>query len=353
MESINLQEVLDALNMAEFLDSEAVDYKETHGSSGRQLNIRECPVCGTAKWKVFMNKETGLGNCFSGSCQARFTKWSFIRSLLNLDNSGTFRVITTYVNGAGFIPARRIVLPEKKSLLELPESITLPYYSKNIRYLAERGITTAMAKHFELRYCEEGFFYYERDGMPRAMPFHRRVIIPIHNLDGDLVSFQGRDVTGDAERKYMFPPGFASTGKYLYNGHRCKGLSEIVVGEGVFDCFSLHKAFYEQGIGSIATFGMHLSESVSDTNDQIGEFIKLKHEGLRKVTFFWDSERAAIQKAVKAALTLRKYGLKTQIALLPEGLDPNEASLRDTLYAYETAKEVTPLAASNLLMTML
>ncbi len=62
------REMMESVDMEEWLSHEGVEYRNTRGTKGEQLNVRTCPSCGKDEWKVYLNAETGLGNCFSGSC---------------------------------------------------------------------------------------------------------------------------------------------------------------------------------------------------------------------------------------------------------------------------------------------
>ena len=77
-----LQEALESIDMEQWLDREGVKYRVTRGARGTQLNVRDCPVCGGGNWKVYLNAESGLGNCFSGDCETKFNKWKFIKASL-------------------------------------------------------------------------------------------------------------------------------------------------------------------------------------------------------------------------------------------------------------------------------
>ena len=66
-----LREALDLLDMGDFFEHEGIEFREKTGSSGEQYNLHYCPACGDSKWRVWMNQETGLGNCFHGDCLNR------------------------------------------------------------------------------------------------------------------------------------------------------------------------------------------------------------------------------------------------------------------------------------------
>lgn len=335
----DLQEALDTIDMESYLDREGIDYKVTQGSRGTQLNIKECPVCGNAKWKVYLNAETGLGNCFSGDCEAKFNRWAFIKSHLA---AATVREIVEHVKEVaseqGWQPkVRHTAAVRSTADLQLPESQALPVSGRNLKYLDNRGIDASTASYFRLSICMKG-------------QFANRILIPIYDLDGTLVSFQGRDITGTAERKYLFPAGFASTGSYLYNGQNAVGAERIVIGEGAFDVMAIKVAFDAdpalRSVVPVGSFGKHLSDG-SDQS-QLAKLVKLKESGLKEVTFMWDGEKKATQDAVKAALKVRGLGLIARIAFLPKDRDPNEVAPQVVRDAFWKAEALTPATAAKI-----
>jgi len=343
----DITDILEAIDMESWLDMQGIDYRITHGSRGTQINVRDCPVCGSNKWKVYLNAETGLGNCFAGDHPEgeNFNKWSFIKAELGGSNREVVDHLKGIVAEIGWLPKKIKAEPVQESVpsLQLPESVPIPYKGRNLAYLEVRGITSEAAKHFALRFSKSGVFPYRIKGKKFVQRYTERVIIPIHDLDGDLVSFQGRDTTGNADRKYLFPPGFASTSKLLYNAHNARGAKHVVVTEGVFDTIAVWQAFKPNPIlrqvVPIATFGKHLSHA--DKTDQFSQFIRLKSLGLEKVTMMWDSESSAINAAIKAGKLLKSIGLEVNIAILPRGMDPNEAMPDEVIKTFESAESLT------------
>lgn len=351
-----VQEWLDAIDMETFLDWEGIDYKLTPGRSGEQLNVKECPVCGGSKWKVYLNAETGAGNCFSGSCEAKFSKYSFIQAIYpQLSKREFFDMLKKLAQSMGWRVKRiaRDVIFEASDLV-LPESVELPYQGKNLRYLTQRGIDGETAQYFYLRYSKNGIFRYRQNGFDRIQSYAERVIIPVLDLDGNLVSFQGRDITGTAEKKYLFPPGFASTGRYLYNGHNARRVKRLIVCEGVFDVMATQvalnsdPAFRDRAV--VGTFGKHLS--IGQGDDQFGALLQLKREGLEEITFLWDGEIQALKDATAAALEVRKLGLTTKVARLPADKDPNEVDSYTLLQTIDQAIVMTPKSATLFLLSV-
>ena len=349
--------VTDDLDMESYLNNEAVDYKTSSGSSGIQLHVRECPECGNDNWKVYLNADTGLGNCFA--CGERFNKWKFGKALKGY--------ATTKELYAHFVQTKKdlgYVAPVKKrpvltamveEELELPPSMALPTKDGlNALYLEERGITNEYAAYFHLRYCDDGWHSYIKvDGSKGGQNCSKRIIIPVYDLYGKLRTFQARDVTGTAEIRYLFPATLPGTGRYLYNGHNAYAVAaaEVIVNEGPLDVAATKRVidrFDEmRGIVPIGTFGKHLSVSLDGNEDQLGKFIALKKGGLKRVTLMWDGEHEALSAALDAAEVLwKRVGLEVKIAILPHGKDPDEA---DQIEVFNAWKNAIPVTAKSLL----
>lgn len=353
-----LVELLELVEMEDFLQSEDIDYKVTRGRSGTQLNLRECPRCGGRDWKVYLNAETGLGSCFHGSCADNpgYNKYSFINHLNDKSFPATMESLKRYARTVGWRPRKRTQKPatEPTSDVVMPQSYPLPINGKTLKYLSDRGFGVKLAEYFEWRFCKQGFYAYELHGEAKQQDYSNRVIIPIHDIEGKLATFQGRSIEAAPYRKYIFPPGLAGAGRYIYNAHNAVGCTEAVMGEGAFDVAAIKKAFDEDptfgGIAAIGSFGKSLSMAEAGAeNDQLSDLKKLRDAGLKELTFMWDGEKKTIRDAIKAALKVRGYGLKVKLAVLPEDCDPNEVETKVVRAAFLAATEVNALNAALLL----
>jgi DNA primase len=343
----DLGELLERVDMAAYLDREGISYRETHGRSGQQLNIRECPLCGNSDWKVYVNAESGVGNCFAGSHPAEerfFTKYKFIRAHLGSPMGGkVVDHIRVFAREMGWRPARRVSAKVENApgAWELPKHVTLPHNGQNMPYLENRGIDAELAAYFHLGYCPNGasFRYLSERGWA-SQDWSRRILIPVYDLDGKVATFQGRDVTGRAEKKYLFPPGIDGSGVHLFNGLNVRDTRRIVVGEGAFDVAATKIALDGDAelrdIVPVGTFGKHLS-SGSD-NSQLAKFQTLKERGVEEITLMWDGEIQATDDAIVAGLLLKSVGFRVRVAMLPAGCDPNEVSADVVRAAFYQAK---------------
>jgi DNA primase len=357
--STELTELLDSLDMATYLDREGVRYRPTSGSRGPQLNVKDCPICGHSGWKVYLNAESGLGNCFAGDHPAEqriYTKWTFIKAHLGVAGNGeVIEHIKNYAREQGWRPKR--VLPaavEKPADWQLPASYELPMNGKNLPYLERRGITADYVRYFKLRYAPKGSHYRYRVGAEWHFQDHgQRVIIPVFDLDGKLCTFQGRDVTGTQEPKYQFPPQLDASGAHLFNGYNViPGTRQVVVGEGAFDVAAVKIAFDQDptlsAVVPIGTFGKHLSHG--GTNDQLTKFLELRRRGVEEVTFMWDGEVQATDDAITAGNLLRAYGFVVRVGMLPPDKDPNEVTGDVVRSTYANATPLDMVSATRLRM---
>jgi DNA primase len=207
----------------DFLEHEGIEYRATSGSRGPQFNIKECPSCGNAVWKVYLSRDSGFGNCFSGSCEASFNLWTFAKAHLGTtDSRAVGELFDKIAKTAGWKPKfrpKKVVVPVFEGQLKLPTSVAAG--TAGIPYMNERGFSAQLQSDFGLRMCHDGAFRFKReDGSDGRMVFSDRVIIPIADLDGKIATFQGRDITGEKDPKYLFPPRLPSTARFLYNCHR-------------------------------------------------------------------------------------------------------------------------------------
>lgn len=325
-----VNEALDELDLEYALSAESVDYKTTWGRSGKQLNIRTCPFCGNRNHKVYVNADTGLGNCFAGSCsQGTFNKWQLLKALMGLSGADFKARIAALATEQGWRPIKRTTRFEPGEL-ELPPNVKVKDLPALPRYLLDRGLTPQLADYFDLRLCESGKFKVKGpDGKIIIQDYANRVIIPIYNLEGEMISFQGRDITGTSEKRYLFPPLYSSTGSHLYNIHNWdETMDAVLICEGPFDVIGAKRALDELGIKNIlpvGSFGMTFSVAKEGQPDQLDKLLSLKKRGLKKVYFLWDNEPAAIERAIEACVLIGRFGLKTKLCVLDTSKDPGEA----------------------------
>jgi hypothetical protein len=188
---------------------------------------------------------------------------------------------------------------QKKELFKLPGN-ELNVGAAN--YLKARG--------YNPKECKEiyGFKSYGHVVLDKDyFNLRERIIVPIHDKEGELVSWVARDYTGNSRLRYLTPkPGqcVKTTKEVLYNQHLCSSDYAIVC-EGVFDALKI-------GIGAIATFGISL------TGEQLSLLAKY-----RTLIWLWDNEGHAQDKAKEYARILRGCGKNQFFGFCPSA-DPGE-----------------------------
>lgn len=343
MGRLEAAEITRELDLEFWFERESLAYRLSRGASGLQVNARDCPNCGDRRYRVYLNAESGVGNCFC--CNLGYTKLKFIKINTGLEWRDTFRYCEDVLKEQGWRPKRKVETAVEMEKATFPTSFALPTPAgENLTYLEGRGFTADVARYFHLRYCHEGWWNFTKDdGTRGGQAFHERVIIPVFDLDGTFVTYQGRDITGaKTEDKYLFPKGLPGTGRYLLNGQNAWRHKQLCLGEGFADVASIRMAFDgTKDLASVAaagTFGKHLSSGSPDGDDQLGRLLQLKGRGLQVVTIMWDGGKKELDAALSAARTIKASGLMVRIALLPKGRDPNEVTPDVVVDAYRNAR---------------
>lgn len=352
-----LTELLEYVDVESWLDYESVDHKVIYGRSGDQANIKTCPRCGGSEWKVYLGIESGIGNCFHGSCvgEKYFNMYTFALAHLGLSPVKTIEQLKTFAKQNGYRARRKSITTRIEGEVKLPDNIKLPVNGKNLKYLANRGFDIDIVNYFDWRYVKSGsYIYQDSDNKQRYQRYDGRILIPIYDINGILKTFQGRDITGEASKKYLFPPGLCGSGRFLYNAYNALGAERVIVGEGAFDVGAIKAACDSEvemrDIVPLGTFGKSLSMA-AEGDSQLTEFVKLKEHGLKEVTLMWDGEKATIKSAFDAAMELSsKASLLCRVAVLPKNCDPNEISPSALRHAYYHAKLANKREAMKILI---
>jgi DNA primase len=176
-----------------------------------------------------------------------------------------------------------------------PLTFILQLINSNHPYLAARGITPETASYFGV-----GFF-------PGRGSMAGRIVFPIHNKDGQLVAYAGRNIT-DSEPRWKFPSGFHK-GQELYGLHLVEK-SHVVVVESFWGVLAL----YQTGIPAVALMGRSLSE-------QQEELLA----GFENVTLLLDGDAPGQEAGDEIAKRLVKR-CYTKLLQLPEGKQPDHFS---------------------------
>jgi DNA primase len=154
----------------------------------------------------------------------------------------------------------------------------------------------------------EGEGYYDR--------FRDRVMFPIMDVKGKVIAFAGR-AFGDVQPKYLNSPESPLFHKSnnLYNLDLAKPAirktQQLVLFEGYVDTIKAWQAGVTNGV---ATMGTAL------TNEHAVAIKRLAEQ----VIVCYDGDNAGQNAAYKSIPILEKAGCQVNVAMLPDGLDPDE-----------------------------
>lgn len=205
-------------------------------------------------------------------------------------------------------------------------------------YLRGRGFTKEVIDHFQIGYApnsweflsrfllkrdfsmeemEEGGLVGLRDSDSKAYDkFRDRIMFPIWDRQGNMVAFGGR-VLNDGKPKYLNSSESQLFNKsdILYYFHQARPLmkkkSEAVLFEGYVDVISAWRAGIDNGIGGLGTA---LTEKQA----------KMLRRNIDRIIICYDSDHAGMQATYKNGQLLRNVGLQVEVALLPDGDDPDD-----------------------------
>lgn len=236
---------------------------------------------------------------------------------------------------------------------------SLVTHSAATAYLSDRGVTQESIANFNIGFCpvssselvnrlrtnnlidaavSAGVLRISH-GQPTCV-FKGRIIFPIRNKIGQLVSFAGRDITGDSKAKYI--NGKETT---LYNKSNIlfgidkaikpiRDWGRVILVEGYFDVIALHQADVSE---AVATCGTAL------TPNHVKLFSKLTDKAL----CFFDSDDAGRRAASKALPILAKGNIDSLTVNLPDGMDPADYATSKSLEELmERIEEAEPLLAT-------
>lgn len=172
-------------------------------------------------------------------------------------------------------------------------------------------------RSFDLAAMEKGgLLSSKQDGSGFVDRFRDRVIFPLHNRSGKVIAFAGRTL-GEGGPKYLnsSESRLFSKSRTLYNLHQAKTeirkSRQIVLFEGYGDVISA----WESGVhNGVATMGTALTESHASMMRGLAD----------EIIVCYDGDSAGQAAALKSIPILEGVGFVIKIALLSEGMDPDE-----------------------------
>lgn len=309
-----------------------------------------CPFHGENSPSFSVSTDKQIYHCFG--CGAGGNVFSFLMELEGIsfleaaiklaEKASIDLELNISVNGKG-----KSVSPELQSMLDAHELLNKFYHhllvntkdgQHALEYLLKRGFTRESIDKFQIGYSLNSWdfvykFLTKREFSPDLMEkaglvikrerdgtyfdrFRDRIMFPIFDRNGNTIAFSGRSL-GTDEPKYLNSPETAifNKSKILYNFHLAKPsirkLQQAILFEGFADVIAADRSGVDNGI---ATMGTSLTE----------EHITLIRQNTQSITICFDSDKAGIEAAFRAGNMLIDAGCTIKVAMMPDGLDPDE-----------------------------
>ncbi len=275
-----------------------VDYHIPYQKSGHKhcrkgwANMA-CPFCaGTSGLHLGVELATGRWNCWR--CGAKSPAY-VISTLLGISRAQARKVLEKYST----LPSTDSVIEEKKEEGTLPFSF--PFGTERIseqhkKYLVKRGFNPVqLVKEWHLLGTGNVALL---DGID----FKFRVVAPIF-WNGEVVSFQTRDITGKSELRYISCPRAREIvhHKYIVYGRQEKWKDIGIVVEGIADVWRF-------GYSAMATFG---------TSFKLEQVLAIASHKFKKIFVVFDSEIPAQRQASLLVARLQMLGISADKIQVP------------------------------------
>jgi len=221
---------------------------------------------GDNKTSFRMNKQTKNWVCFSHACQEDigYDVISLVMHMLQLSFNDAIKYLEsitglTIHNDADYVEFKRAA--ERRNFIQHTlDNRRVPLDLVNEEYL--NSFKKFRSKFFELHdnggFSKETLDTFEIGGGYVDKYGFQRDVIPIRDIDGVLVAYSCRDITGKADEdyKYILTEGFIKD-KVLYNLHRAKNFlalhRTLIIVEGFKAVWRLYEAGYKNVVACMGS----------------------------------------------------------------------------------------------------
>ncbi len=302
-----------------------------------------CPFHEDHAPSMSVSGEKQIYKCFS--CGATGNVFTFVSEYENVSFLEAVKIVADKC-GIPFSGIIEKVKPKAYTEEYKVMDLALKFYQNNINsqegiqakeYLKRRSLDESVIKDFQLGlalFYENALYQFltskkysstllvslglinQSNGEVRDV-FRKRIMFPIHDLDGNVVGFTGRIYEDSTQAKYINSKESVifKKGKILFNYHRAKQeikrKKEVVIVEGNMDAIRM----YASGIKNvIALMGTSL------TQDQVKIIKNLR----AKVILMFDNDEAGEKATYQNGMILASSGIDASIVRISDQKDPDE-----------------------------
>ncbi len=279
---------------------------------------------------------------------------SFIEALEILADEAGIQLPKLTPSGKGSSPEQN----ERKTLLQIIE-LSVEFYRNQLmkslngkiaqEYLKKRNISPEIQEEFKLGFAPaDGNSLYRflkskgfserlmvKSGLIRSGGegeryydfFRNRILFPIRNIEGKIISFGGREITGEGPKYLNLPETEVyQKNRVLYGlwegKESIRSQKKVILVEGYIDVLRC----FQSGIRNVvATCGTALTPGQAN----------LMKRFTSHVVIVYDGDEAGLSAAMRATSILLQAGLAVSAVTLPEGKDPDDFLQSHTVSEWE------------------
>jgi DNA primase len=268
----------------------------THAESGNELTIY-CPFHKNRNTPSFyINKKTGLWQCFNPSCGEKGNFKKLYRHITGKSYGKDTALDPVALKNQLDAALRPAIAPEEITI----DNLILDYDSdeakKKFLPFLERGLSMDTLQAFEVGFSES----------------KNRIVIPVRNPQYKIVGLIGRAISSEQEPRYLYNTGFKRA-TVLFNIQNAKNHSEVIIVEGSVDAMKVHEAGFPNVVASL---GAQVS----------AQQVSMLKKYFDRIVIFSDNDDAG--NAMRDGIISSCCGKDLYKASIPEDLkDPGEMSV--------------------------
>ena len=305
--------------------------------------VNPCPLCGSNKGKFYINVGDGpkRGSWLSHCCHDEGGPLKLVMAVEQLSEIEARALIRLEAAERPLFVQAQLPQEAPKPLCDaLPEPSWPAVESMSImvgrqrRLLSDRLLTQPVIDRWGLKVTGSETTY----GGERRWDLDHRLVLPVLDQDGQLLSWQARDLTGSKSKKYVFPANAAATNTLLGWQRGVTGsLGFLLIVEGFFHKVAWDRLGGAMAAATVASFGKKL------THAQIELLIA---SPAKDVLLGWDLD--AIPEM--CALAVKLYGRKRVwfVPSLADGRDHDQATPDELLQLMAGRQQATPALIAQL-----
>jgi DNA primase len=265
----------------------------THGESGNELTIY-CPFHKNKNTPSFyINKKTGLWQCFNPSCGKKGNFRQLFRQVTGKPYGRDTALDPVALKNQLEQALKPVITPEEITIDGLMIDYDSDLAKEKLMPFLERGLSMDTLRHFEVGFSEA----------------KSRIVIPVRNAQYKVIGLIGRAISSEQEPRYLYNSGFKRA-TILFNIQNAKNYSEVIIVEGSVDAMKVHEAGFPN---VVATLGAQVSP----------QQVTMLKKYFDRIVIFSDNDDAG--KAMRGAILDTCCGKEIWIADITDGLkDPGE-----------------------------